>query len=234
MAQILYPLAAIVLALVTVSASGQDWLPAIVRVECGRGVGTGTLVARYEQDGRQGGYVLTARHVVEEGPACVVVWQSGYRSAGHVDARGERYDTALIRVSPPTDAPVITVAEDPAPQGSVVQVFGYGGQSGQRVDRLQLMRGEVKVRGYADYGNEQRIVCDPWCVSGDSGGPIVYQDQIVGLVSGYSEPRDTRGPHCTPIRNLLRLVLPHGIVAGIDAQRARNQSRSPLCLPGGS
>jgi S1-C subfamily serine protease len=211
---------AAILALVTVSASGQDWLPAIVRVECGLGIGTGTLVATYEQDGQQGGYVLTARHVVDDGPACVVVWQDGYRSAGLVDAKGDRYDTALIRVRPPAGSPVLPVAEEPAPQGVVVQVFGYGGQYDQPVRSLRLTQGEVKVRGYADYGNEMRIICDPWCMSGDSGGPIIFRGKVVGIISGYSEPRDTRGPHCTPIRNLLRTVLPHGIFAAVDQRRA--------------
>ena len=172
--------------------------------------------------------MLTAKHVVEEGPSCVVVWHDGYRSAGYVDARGERYDTALIRVSPPPDSPVIPVAEEPAPQGVTVQVFGYGGQYNRPLGLLRLMRGEVKVRGYSEFGQESRIVCDPWCVSGDSGGPMVYCGQVVGIISGYSEPRDTRGPPCHPIRNLLRAVLPHGLVAGVDA--ARSQRR--VCPPG--
>lgn len=210
---------AVVLVLVTVSCPGQEWLRSIVRVECGRGIGTGTLVARYEQGGVMCGYVLTARHVVEDGPACVVVWQSGYRSVGRVDAVGAIYDTALIRVAPPDDSSEIPVAEEPAPSGVTVRVFGYGGQYDQTVRSLRLMQGEVKVRGYADYGNEMRIICDPWCMSGDSGGPIVFRGKVVGIISGYSEPRDTRGPHCTPIRNLLRAVLPHGIIAAVDQRR---------------
>lgn len=231
MRRLVHLTAAIVLALVTVSASGQDWLQSIVRVECGRGIGTGTLVARYEQDGQQGGYVLTCKHVVEEGPACVVVWNNGYRANGYVDVRGERYDTALIRVAPSAEAAVLPVADDPAPVNVTVQVFGYGGQYNQSVNSLRLMRGEVKVRGYEEFGNEIRIVCDPWCMSGDSGGPIVFQGKVVGIISGYNpQRRDTRGPHYQPIRNLLRTVLPHGIVAGVDALRAQRAA----CPPGGT
>lgn len=213
------------------SAHSQDWLSladAVVRVECGRGVGTGTLVARYEKEGKQGGYVLTCRHVVEQDD-CIVVWRDGYRSNGRVDARGAVYDTALVRVTPPADAQVIPVAEEPAQPGDVVRAFGYGGQYNVPVRTLQLHSAEITVRGYEQFGQESRITCDAWCQSGDSGGPLVFKGQIVGIISGYSEPRDTRGPHCTPIRNLLRTVLPHGIVAGIDAAR----SQRAICGPSG-
>lgn len=213
---------ALLAAVLTVSCYGQEWLPladAVVRVESGRGVGTGTLVAKYEQDGQIGGYVLTAKHVLQTDD-CMVVWRNGYRSHGRVDARGAVYDTALIRVTPPADAPVVPVAEEPAQQGDVVRAFGYGGQYDVPVRTLQLHTAEITVRGYSQFGAEQRITCDPWCQSGDSGGPLVLRGQIVGIISGYSEPRDTRGPHCTPIRNLLRTVLPHGIVAAADQRRS--------------
>lgn len=232
------PVVALVLGLVTVSASAQDWLSladAVVLVECGRGVGTGTLVARYEQDGQQGGYVLTAKHVVEESPRCYVTWRSGYRADGYVDARGQLYDTALIRVRPPTDSPIIPVADKDAPSGVTAHVFGYGGQYNRPIRTLQLLHGEIKVRGYATYADSMAIICDPWCMSGDSGGPIVHSGHVVGVISGYSSPRDTRGPHCTPIRNLLRSVLPHGIVAGIDRRRAQAACPGGTCpLPGRS
>lgn len=234
--RIFYSTAAIILALVTVSASGQDWLSladAVVRVECGSGVGTGTLVARYEQDGQQGGYVLTAKHVVEEASACIVVWRSGYRSHGHVDARGQLYDTALIRVAPPADSPVIPVAEIAARRGVLCDVFGYGGQWGVPVETLRLQHSQVACRGYTQGEGGYVITLDPWCVSGDSGGPIVYQRQVVGIIAGFTEPRDTQGPHAGPIRNLLRTLLPHGLVVGIDQHRMQGRTQ-PGCCPGGS
>jgi hypothetical protein len=208
--------AAIVLgAVASAAALAQDWLPiadSIVRIESASGngtaIGTGALVVRYEQDGKQGGYILTAKHVVEQDD-CLIVWRNGYRSAGRVDARGEVYDTALIRTTPPAGATAIPVAEVPAQQGDVVQAFGYGGQYGVDPKSLKLTSGTVTVQGYADHGDSYSLSCERWTQNGDSGGPIILRGQIVGIISGYSSPRDTRGPYCTPIRNLIHTVLPH-------------------------
>jgi S1-C subfamily serine protease len=232
----IHPTAAFVLVLVTVSASGQDWLPladCVVRLESQQGNaiygGTGTVVAVEDRVC----YVLTAKHVVQGLPAMQVIWRDGGESTGRVVGKGEVYDTAILSAPCAAGTRWIDVADEYPPQGASVVIFGYRGGSSQ------LIPWQTTVRGYS---REQysRIQLEPGSGSGDSGGPIVYNGTLVGIVSGGQldnrmRSSSTHGPYCTPIRNLLRMVLPHGIVAGIDASRARAvRQPSAGCPPGGT
>ena len=224
-----YTLAA-VLVLVAVSASGQDWLPladCVVRLEYQQGNaisgGTGTVVF---VEGTTC-YVLTCKHVVSGVPQMQVIWRDGSESTGRVVAQGEVYDTAILSAPCAAGTRWIDVADEYPPQGASVVIFGYRGGSSQLIPWQNTVRG---------YSREQysRIQLEPGSGSGDSGGPIVYNGTLVGIVSGGQldnrmRSSSTHGPYCTPIRNLLRMVLPHGIVAGIDARRAR-----AVCPPGGN
>lgn len=230
MKHFIHPTAAVLALVLSVSASGQDWLSladCVVRLEQQQGDaihgGTGTVIAA------EGAtcYVLTCKHVVQGLPQMQVIWRDGRESTGRVIGQGQVYDTAILQAPCTSGARYVEVADQYAPQGATVHVLGYRGGSSQ------LIPWQSTVRGYS---SEQysRIQIDPGSGSGDSGAPILYAGRLVGIVSGGQlddrsrRPINTHGPYCTPIRNLLRMVLPHGIVAGIDARRASQRA----CQPG--
>jgi len=221
----------------SVSCYGQDWLPlaeCVVRLEQTQGNaihgGTGTVISV------DGGtcYVLTCKHVVEGLPQMQVIWRDGRESTGRVVAQGQVYDTAILRAPCTPETRYIEVADQYAPQGSTVQILGYRGGSSQ------LIPWQSRVLGYEN-SQYSRIQIEPGSGRGDSGAPMLYGGRLVGIVSGAqldarSRPINTHGPYCTPIRTLLRMVLPHGIVAKLDARRAMRANCPPgvNCPPGGT
>lgn len=202
--------------------------PAIVRVTAGDQGGTGTLIAI---DDAGNGYVLTARHVTLPYRTATATFRNGYSASGPVIGTGEAYDTSVFRIQAPANVQPIPVAETAPEASERVDVFGYGGQSGP-VSEIRLIHWSSPVRGYASH-RPHNMLLDPICESGDSGGPVIYQGHVVGVMShyagdGYGRRTHAGVPPCTPIRNLLRAIAPHVVVQGADAMRAQRY------LPGGS
>jgi hypothetical protein len=180
---------------------------AIVRVTAGNSGGTGTLVA-VDADGC--GYVVTCKHVTSPHQEATATFRTGYSSTGPVLGTGAAYDTAVFRIRAPDGIEPIPIATEPAEAGVNVEVFGYGGQPGP-VQNIKLIRWSSPVRGYEPTGRARRILLDPLPESGDSGGPIVCEGQLVGIVSGYSHTGNGQrlhglGAYSTPIQNLLAEV----------------------------
>jgi len=194
---------------------------AIVKVWCGGSGGSGTLVYAKGDEG----YVITCRHVVGGNRTATAEFRTGYKSTGPVVGRGQSYDQAVIKIRPPAGATVIPVADEPAPQGAIVHGFGYGGQYGIPIQRVRLIHWQSKLHGYKRSGDGTSLIkLDPWAQSGDSGGPVVYNGRLVGLIqggelAGYNgRPLDTHGAYSTPIRNLLQSIAPQA-VAGVVIQQ---------------
>lgn len=213
-------------------AAGQDWLPlrsAIVRVRGeenadGRGVncGSGTLIA-IDENGDGGGYVLTAKHVARGSRTMTAIWESGFSSYGPIVGQGKIYDTCVFRVAVPPGAVAIPVAEESPQPGESVDIVGYAWSRDFRTSR-------ATVRTYTDSYPDQLMEINGQVIDGMSGGPIIYQGHVVGTIVGYNGR--TYATHHQPIRNLLREILPHGLVAGIDARRQLAQCAGGACPPG--
>jgi hypothetical protein len=211
--------ALIALICVAASAAAQECppdllplTPAIVKVQVANRGGTGTLIW---SDGASG-LVLTCHHVVRNDRTAIAYFRSGYRATGEVVATGQAYDTAIVKIQVPPNAVVIPVAEDFAPQGATVHGFGYGGQHPRTA---RLVHFAAPVNGYVTFpdGTSEMTMPD-YANRGDSGGPLIYNGAVVGVISRGND-RTLIAPHSTPIRNLLRAVMPHVIVRGIDAVR---------------
>jgi S1-C subfamily serine protease len=224
--------------------AAQDWLPlksAIVLVRTppqtiqyqGRpaktmGFGTGTLIA-IDPDGT-GGYVLTAKHVVDGAKTMTAIWKSGFGSSGPVVGSGHLYDTCIFRVAVPPGAVAMPVSDESPNPGETVDIAGY-----PYATYFEWSRGTV--RSYTYPHPDQMMEINAPATEGMSGGPIIYKGCVVGTIVAGDSPgtssRYTYGTHHQPIRNLLREIMPHGLIAGIDARRQLAQSRQVgACPPG--
>jgi len=191
--------------------------PAVVRLSAPtgrapgeRGVGGGTLVWSTGGDG----IVITAEHVVGNQMYATVKWPSGYCSTGRVLGTDPDADLAAVLVTPPKNAatlPIAAKSEHPGP-GDAVRMFGFAGPT----DRQRVFAG--RVLGYVNRtrcGRHHTIRVDGTVWSGDSGGPILFEDKVCGVIyGGPHRPgrRDTRPIHgaCgVRIREFLRRVAPH-------------------------
>jgi hypothetical protein len=133
--------------------------------------GTGALI--YHENGR--GYVLTAAHVVEHtSSASATWWATGYRSAGRIVARDPGNDLAIFEVEPPAGAPILPIAAQMPPAGSACELLGFGGPS----DRLR------HFSGVASRSNDGTLELTANLLNGDSGGPVVYSGELVGVIRG--------------------------------------------------
>ena len=179
---------------------------AIVLVDGGDVMGSGTLIG---SDGHIG-VVLTAAHVVKRSRTVPVVWPIGHCALGEVLAVDSHSDLAAILVAPPLGAAAIELAnaaELPSP-GEQVELAGYGGGA--------LRRWTARVHGYKRIHRQH----GPWIVTdaglpviGDSGGPILYRQRLVGVISRGIRPVHagpgvlTCGPQAGGILSFCRDVL---------------------------
>lgn len=211
-------LAVILVLFCTISNAEADVNPvlgnAIVKVFSGGAGGSGTLVYADEEKG----YVVTCKHVVGNNRTAKAVFINGYESSGPVLGRGQYYDTAIFRIKPPIPCIYIPISKTWPENGEEVDIFGYGGQYNQNIKTIKIMGWSSKVRSYkpfragSDYGH--RIQLDPLAMSGDSGGPVLHDDLLVGIVEGgmlqssRGPAIDSHGPYSRPILNLLEQIDP--------------------------
>ena len=185
----------------------RDWLqyaPAVVTVSFPSGHGSGVLIG--QQDGA--GYVATCRHVAALSPAISIGWYDGHWGIGRVIAVSAQSDVALIRTSPPPagiEHVCLGAVTDWPKQGSTVHMFGHGGRDGR------LMHWSDSVQGYVRGSEPDLIVLPPSAIPGDSGGPIVQNGKVVGLVSQGGGA--TLGPNVVALQRLVHLAAPQVLVA---------------------
>lgn len=172
-----------------------------VRADSGYG-GTGTLI-----DER--GYVITCNHVVEGAERATIVWADGSTSNGPVIHRDTEGDLAIVQATPPDGHSVLPVADVDQwpPESETVDLIGYGG------GQLHQWRGDV--RGYALTGRTEKyqtLSIATRSINGDSGGPIVHQGRLVGVLWG-GPLAGPRGPMtsvsatcCIRIRHVFRSI----------------------------
>jgi hypothetical protein len=188
--------------------------------------GSGSLVW---SDGTRG-FVLTANHVLKSDTQRVLChWPAG-RRFGRVALRDPQHDLALIALeNVPRDAWVLPIADEGglAP-GEELALLGYGGHR----PSLRSYRGTVLS------ATAEQVVVNAYAISGDSGGPIVRGDQIVGVIAtanattaqgrrsfqglggGSFLGAPTSGPASSPARGLLQ--------CGIRSRGQSSQGRRGL------
>ena len=181
---------------------------AVVKVQAGQNGGTGTLFWQNEE--KTVGYVITCKHVLGNNSVALARWRNGYSGSGRVLGLGVQHDTGIFVVDPPEHAVAIPIARDFAPQGVTVEAFGYGGQYGIPISSIKLLKWSSEVIGYNR--STKLIMLKPNAKSGDSGGPIIYNNEIVGLVQGgelagrFGPAVTTHGPYTYHLKALVDRV----------------------------
>lgn len=157
-----------------------NWSPsaphhdAVVFVQTSQGFGgTGTLICT-NKDFTEG-IVLTAAHVIGNEKIVSAKWRNvNYTSSGTIIYKNDEEDAALFRVDPPTNAISIPITSNKPPIGARVECIGLGSPM-------------QSLRPY--YGNVTKVqplstIIDTPVTNGDSGGPIIYNGEIVGVITG--------------------------------------------------
>jgi hypothetical protein len=189
--------------------NAADYTDAIVKVHMDtRAGGTGSLVHQQSDYG----YVVTCRHVVKsQGAGCKVIFRNGWLCRGTVVAISGEYDVAIIRVGPfgGTRVVALPLARQNPPIGANVEIYGYGGQYGIDSRRVRLMRWRSSLRYKRSGRGGYLLSFRRLAMSGDSGGPVVHNGKLVGLVEAYTT-YDAQGAYLTPVHQLLQQCLPGG------------------------
>lgn len=155
-----------------------DYHKAVVKVGVfdghGSDSGGGTVVYR---DGQ--GIVVSVGHIFRsQGQPWVQYGNQRYRA--EVVAVNQELDLAALRTAePPEDIPAIPICPQGsyAPAGSQVEFIGYGGG--------EFRHFTANTIGYRQEAGEP-IILDFVSVSGDSGGAVVYQGNLVAVQWGHN------------------------------------------------
>jgi len=189
-------LAAFVLVFAFVSQAIADVPPAnVTRIlvedrDKGMSFGTGTLI--------RSDLVITNWHVVKDrGGTVRVLFPDWSVSIAKVVKTDKLWDLAALRIEPVL-LPPMELGEKPE-KGDLVTVGGYG--SGW------YKSGSGKILKFYTPGpnkTDEVIQIDARVRNGDSGGPIIKDGKLVGVIFGSSD--GTYGSHIVPVRKFLRGV----------------------------
>lgn len=156
--------------------------------------GTGVLVG--VSDDRTLGVVLTNAHVIGGMVGRIDVrFRSGYLCGGKLLGTDRENDLAAVLIRTRADQEPIPLADEPPSKGATVEVCGHGGGSFRHY--------HATVLGHpADKRSDLGI--DFHSISGDSGGPIIHEGQLVAVLwGGPGNAYPTHGACCRPIRAFL-------------------------------
>jgi CBS domain-containing protein len=167
-------------------------------------IGSGALIW---SNGKQG-IVLTASHVVPEDREPVLAhWPAGKR-IGRVLARDPEADIAFLAFDEvPATAYVLPLSDRDLEPGDLAAHLAYGVQA-----KLRNFEGKVLEV------TPERIVTDAYAIAGDSGGPIVSGDRVVGVITAanirnaqlgggdFFMAKPTVGASCGPLKKLFSRI----------------------------
>lgn len=158
--------------------------------------GTGTLI---EDD-----TVLTAAHLFDSGQSNITVRFQGRPVPATLLRRDSRLDVAALRIAPTTGVKPIRLGKTSPGLDTQVVLWGFG----PRVFRafLGTTQQSCPMPDEPDYmgirGSHGQTT-----VPGDSGGAVIYKNELVAVHWGYREPSDSRcvihSTRCEDIRQWL-------------------------------
>jgi len=176
----------------------QLWAVQVVDTTTG-GMGSGTVIAVHDQvqDGWRYGIVATASHVTESSSGIQIVFENGRSSSRcSVIERDRQNDIALVRCLVPESVRAVTISDVNAKEGDKISYVGRG---------RRKFTGDVSCLAFDD-----EIWSTATFVPGDSGGSVLLNGKLVGVISGGlrwapNEPRRTypgRSNNTKPLRIL--------------------------------
>lgn len=154
----------------------------VVTIYEGGGIGTGFLISA-------DGYLLTARHVVEDAKTIRIRWSDGFETDGEVLRSDKRRDVALIKSSPHSRQP-LTLRTQPLHAGDTV--FAIGATLGDKYEGT-VSRGVVSAYRLEEGLNY--LQSDVMINHGNSGGPLLDdQGAVVGISDRGLFPNGDKTP----------------------------------------
>tara|TARA_R110000824_G_scaffold397870_1_gene601147 strand:+ start:694 stop:1374 length:681 start_codon:yes stop_codon:yes gene_type:complete len=195
----------------SISLSAQNWdaseeasyHSSIVKVTGDGYSGSGTVIKFIEDSEKHEGYyvgwVLTASHVVRSKETRFRIYfnngeitKNGVVILKKNDVIDSFNDLALIRALIPDDIVPMEVSTEDIPIGAEVELCGYA--TGNLRHWTAPYAGEC-----VDNGGH---VVFSWGIQGDSGGPIIYNGKVVGVIcfgTGVKEYKDTQRMIVCPV-----------------------------------
>ena len=176
----------------------QAWA-VVVRDTTTGGQGSGTVVAVHDEvkDGWRYGVVATASHVTESSTGIQIVFENGRSSSKcSVIERDRQNDIALVRCLVPENVRAVAISDVDAKEGDTISYVGRG---------RRKFTGDVSCLAFDD-----EIWADVVFFPGDSGGSVLLNGKLIGVISGGlrwapNEPRRTypgRSNNTKPLRIL--------------------------------
>lgn len=150
----------------------QMWAVQVIDQTTG-GMGSGTVVAVHDEvkDGWRFGIVATASHVAESTSGIQIVFENGRSSSKcSVIERDRQNDIALVRCLVPESVRAVSISDVNAKEGDTISYVGRG---------RRKFNGEVSSLAFPD-----EIWADVVFVPGDSGGSVLLNGKLIGVISG--------------------------------------------------
>jgi len=151
------------------------------------GSGTGTVIKELDNNEY---LVLTANHVIPPSEFRGRVKSlNKIKTAGiTVVAKDYAHDICILKIKLTEDSPKLPVMKiaDVSPQyKDSLEFAGYGGVEFNEqigLDKLRVYMGTAEI----PTGDDYVFSGDAYLIQGDSGGPVIVNDQLVGVISGGS------------------------------------------------
>ena len=145
----------------------------VVRVRAGGYAGAGVLV--------EGNFVVTAKHVLASSLMATATWADGQSRSGSVLTSATGEDLGAFAVDPPSGAIGLEISTTPPPLGAMVEYHGFGGPSVASAGPVDMLRHYL---GRASRSEPDTLIGEASALYGDSGGPVIYQGRLVGVITG--------------------------------------------------
>lgn len=146
----------------------SEYADSVVRVNS-RNEGSGVVIYK---DGDYG-LVLTCSHVIAADFA-FAIFARGEVSAGPILVDNPTHDVAIFACRVPDYVEAVPIASESPKIGCCATLIGFGGPGGRRVFEGSVSQSEpfLEVEGFV--------------LPGDSGGAVICNGQLIGLIAGGS------------------------------------------------
>jgi S1-C subfamily serine protease len=168
----------------------SDPRPTVHRIQAGNFLGSGVSVAT--TSGQT--LILTANHVIKDGGPYTV---AGLPAT--VIAKDQTWDLAALVVN--ETLPVSQLSNKEPQIGDKLTVCGYGYN--------KYAEATGKVVSFFAPSTPDWVAIDVSTRSGDSGGPLFYEDGTVAAILFGSDKTGAHGTHCLRVREFLKTIKGH-------------------------